>query len=68
MVAEKIGSAELTLENPGTLLALKNQLATRFPELKEMKFGFALNKKMLTSDSVIPVGAEIALLPPFSGG
>lgn len=68
MVAEKIGSQQMILENPGSVEALKTQLFVRFPTLKEMKFSIALNKKMLTSDAEIPEGAEIALLPPFSGG
>lgn len=68
MVAEVIGDTELVLENPGSLLALKKRLAERFPELTNVKFGLALNKKLLSSDVEIPEGSEIALLPPFSGG
>ena len=68
MVAEKIGTSELELENPGSVELLKNQLKDRFPDLEGVKFSFALNKKMLSSDAEIPQEAEIALLPPFSGG
>ncbi|MDX5340476.1 MAG: MoaD/ThiS family protein [Cyclobacteriaceae bacterium] len=68
MVAEKIGSSELAMENPGSVEALKTQLSERFPELEGIKFSFALNKKLLSRDAQIPQKAEIALLPPFSGG
>ena len=68
MVAEKIGTSELELENPGSVEILKNQLKEQFPGLEGVKFSFALNKKMLSSDAEIPQKAEIALLPPFSGG
>ncbi|MBN7812756.1 MoaD/ThiS family protein [Algoriphagus sp. H41] len=68
MIAEKIGTAELELENPGTLAALGETLRGRFPDLQSAKFGFAINKKLLQGDAEIPAGAEVALLPPFSGG
>lgn len=68
MIAEKIGSAELELENPGSLEALQAKLEAQFPDLKATKFGYAINKKLLQGNAEIPAGAEIALLPPFSGG
>ncbi len=68
MIAEKIGASDLEWENPGTLEALKSKLESEFPDLQAAKFGFALNKKMLQGDAQIPEGAEVALLPPFSGG
>ncbi|TDQ19437.1 molybdopterin synthase sulfur carrier subunit [Algoriphagus boseongensis] len=68
MIAEKIGSSDLSLDNPGTLKELRAQLESQFPDLVGVKFSFALNKKMQLADSEIPAGAEVALLPPFSGG
>jgi molybdopterin converting factor small subunit len=68
MIAEKIGTSALEMENPGSADALKQQLFERFPELKSLKFSLALDRKMLNSDAKISSGAEIALLPPFSGG
>jgi molybdopterin synthase sulfur carrier subunit len=68
MVAEKIGSNSLELENPGSAEILKQRLYERFPELKTIKFGLAVDRKMLHSDAEINPGAEVALLPPFSGG
>lgn len=68
MVAEKMGQVSMDLENPGTTEALKNQLFDQFPVLKSMKFSLAVNKKMVLEDSELVSGAEVALLPPFSGG
>lgn len=68
MVAEKMGKVSMDLENPGSTEALKNQLFEQFPELKSIKFSLAVNKKMVLEDSVLASGAEVALLPPFSGG
>ena len=68
MVAEKIGTDSLVMENPGSSEALKQKLFERFPDLKPLKFSVALDRKMLQMDTEISSGAEIALLPPFSGG
>lgn len=68
MVAEKIGTDALVMENPGSSEVLKQKLFDRFPELKTIKFSLALDKKMLHADTTISAGAEVALLPPFSGG
>jgi molybdopterin synthase sulfur carrier subunit len=68
MVAEKMGKATMEIENPGNTEALKNQLLEQFPALKSMKFSLAVNKRMVSEDSELGPGAEVALLPPFSGG
>lgn len=68
MVAEKIGKVSMELENPASTEALKNQLFEQFPALKSMKFSLAVNKRMVMEDSELVSGAEVALLPPFSGG
>lgn len=68
MVAEKIGTAELTMDHFQDSDALLDALNHKFPELKSIKFSFAINKKMISVKQEIPENAEIALLPPFSGG
>lgn len=68
MVAEKIGTNQLEIENPGSTAELKVQLFAKFPELKTIKFSMALDKKMVQTELKISSGAEVALLPPFSGG
>ncbi|SDD40216.1 molybdopterin synthase sulfur carrier subunit [Algoriphagus faecimaris] len=68
MIAEKLGADQLRLENPGNSHELKNELFMKYPELKGLKFNLAINKKMVSEETDIPIGAEVALLPPFSGG
>jgi len=69
MVAEKIGSSELMLENmPEDTHQLLSVLIARFPQLKEVKFAIAVDRKIVHSNTNIAPGQEIALLPPFSGG
>ena len=47
---------------------LRAWLQERCPELKNLVFALALNRVSVQQNTVIPAGAELALLPPFSGG
>ncbi|MCH6200708.1 MoaD/ThiS family protein [Aquiflexum sp. LQ15W] len=68
MIAEKIKTKELVLEYMPDTEVLLGYLYQQYPELQHTKFGIAVNKKMAVGKTVIPIGAEVALLPPFSGG
>lgn len=68
MVAEKIGVAELAMDHSGDSAELLNALLVKYPVLKTVKFTLAVNKKIVNGHQGIPENAEIALLPPFSGG
>lgn len=68
MVAEKIGTTELAMDHFGDSAELLDALLVKFPELKTVKFTLAINKKIVNGNQEIPENAEIALLPPFSGG
>lgn len=68
LVAEKIGMNDFQMDNPGDPATFLQQLFERFPELKSLKFSLAINKKVASEQTEIPKGAEVALLPPFSGG
>lgn len=67
-IAEIIGSASIALPHVASVSILKENLNQRFPELSKVKFAVALNKKLITADAPIEASANIALLPPFSGG
>ncbi len=68
LVAEKIGTTELTLDHLHDSAVLLDALQVKFPALKSVKFSLAINKKTVSGKQEIPVDAEIAILPPFSGG
>lgn len=68
MVAEKIGTDEVEMDHSGNSSELLDALLVKFPELKTVKFTLAVNKKIVNGNQEIPENAEIALLPPFSGG
>jgi len=68
MVAEMIGLSDLSMDHSGDSTELLDALLVKFPELKTVKFTLAVNKKIVNGIQEIPENAEIALLPPFSGG
>ena len=47
---------------------LKGYLYFVYPALKEKEFTIAVNKQIVHGDVLLQQNAEIALLPPFSGG
>jgi sulfur-carrier protein len=68
MVAEKIGTTGLAMSHTGDSAELLDALLVKFPALKTVKFTLAINKKIVNGTQGVPENAEIALLPPFSGG
>lgn len=68
MIAEKLKTNQLDLEYMPDTEVLLGYLYQQYPELQHAKFSIALNKIMVVGKTIIPVGAEVALLPPFSGG
>uniref|UniRef100_UPI004047C48E MoaD/ThiS family protein n=1 Tax=Algoriphagus sp. TaxID=1872435 RepID=UPI004047C48E len=68
MLAEKIGTDSLEIENPGSSEALRRLLLEQFPALQSLTFRMAVDRKLLQAEIDISAGQEIALLPPFSGG
>jgi molybdopterin synthase sulfur carrier subunit len=68
MIAEKLKTNQLDLEYMPDTEVLLGYLFQQYPELQHTKFRIAVNKKMAVGKTVIPIGAEVALLPPFSGG
>ena len=66
-IAEMIGQAEVTMLAKDTD-ALKALLIDQFSGLKEMQFAIAVNKKVISENTVLNSGDTVALLPPFSGG
>jgi molybdopterin synthase sulfur carrier subunit len=49
-------------------VALERYLHERFPGLAAMKYRIAVNRQMATSPVGLDGGAQVALMPPFSGG
>lgn len=47
---------------------LKNHLVKAYPALAEKTYVVAVNRKVIHENILLDENAEIALLPPFSGG
>jgi molybdopterin converting factor subunit 1 len=65
-----IGADCIDVEEAATIGALRRRLIQRFPNAAGLleKSAFALNDEFADDTAAIPQGAEVALLPPVSGG
>lgn len=54
--------------NPACVSELRSQLYEKFPEMKETTFLIVVNGMKAENEHLISGEAEIALLPPYSGG
>ena len=69
---QAVGAAELTVELPpgATVGQLRGELARRAPALAPLLPGMslALDAEYASDDQLVPPTAEIACIPPVSGG
>lgn len=61
---------ELSLPQPATVAQLKRELTSRFSPLAALLdySAVSVNLAFATDSQVIPPGAEVAIIPPVSGG
>lgn len=66
----KVDFIELDLPDKSTGKDLLEQLGKKYPQLKRTieKSAIAVNENYLMPDEIIPENAEIAVIPPVSGG
>lgn len=62
------GNSSVTLEDVADTDILIRQLQLKYPGLLHAKYAVAVNKQIIQRTTVLPQDAEVALLPPFSGG
>ena len=62
------GASVITLDGISDTDMLTENLFQQFPLLKHKKFLVAINQQVVTEKTTFDSNAEIALLPPFSGG
>ena len=67
-LAEKCGAHSLELPAQVSLQGVRLYLEAHHPEIMHLPFRFAVNHRVADDDMLLPPGAVIALLPPFSGG
>lgn len=67
-LAELVGDEKIRFEGVSDTDSLKETIHSHYPSLKTKSFLIAIDKKIITERTEIADDAEIALLPPFSGG
>jgi molybdopterin synthase sulfur carrier subunit len=63
-----VGGSSIEIDNASNTNELIKNLQTKYPALVNSKFKVAVNRNIIQSNTIIESNAEIALLPPFSGG
>jgi len=61
---------EVTLNDSATAGDLRRTLSEQFPVLADVlpHIRIAINSSYAADSTIIPIGAEVALIPPVSGG
>ncbi len=68
MASRIVGNGHLSLPHVGDTDTLRKVLLERFPALAEVPYILAVNQEIISGNQSIPPGAEIAIMPPYSGG
>jgi molybdopterin converting factor small subunit len=63
-----IGSNSFEANDVVNTNELINQLQSKYPALENAKYKIAVNRNIIQSNTALQQDAEVALLPPFSGG
>ena len=67
-ISEVIANQKIVFTEVIDTDSLKSFLEAEFPELKKMKYKLAMNKQLVQQNTAITNNANIAIMPPFSGG
>ena len=63
-----IGSTSFETNDVVNTNELINQLQSKYPALESAKYKIAVNRNIIQASTALQQDAEVALLPPFSGG
>ena len=67
-LSDIVGSNSLEIEDISSTDELIKNLQVKYPALANSKYRVAVNRNIIQSNIELQTGAEVALLPPFSGG
>ncbi len=59
---------DLVIKDINDTNAIIEQLNKKYPALATIKYAIAVNKNMITNNTVLNDNDIVALMPPFSGG
>ena len=67
-LSDVVGSNSIQVNDIADTNALIQHLQSKFPILMHSKYRIAVNRNIIHSNTILQQDAEVALLPPFSGG
>ncbi|MCC7465391.1 MAG: MoaD/ThiS family protein [Saprospiraceae bacterium] len=67
-IADILRRPEQDIQGPETVAELRIFLEQEYPELKTLRYVIAVDKQIADEEASLSENAEVALLPPFSGG
>jgi molybdopterin synthase sulfur carrier subunit len=67
-LTDVVGSDIINVDDIADTDALIKNLQSKYPVLTNSKYRVAVNRNIIQSNTVVQHDAEVALLPPFSGG
>ena len=67
-LSDIIGGNSLEMDDIASTDELIKNLQLKYPALANSKYRVAVNRNIIQSNTELQTGAEVALLPPFSGG
>ena len=63
-----ITGSPLSVDNVADTDSLVKELNKLYPSLRDKKYAIAVNKKLVTANTILTNESIVALMPPFSGG
>ena len=67
-LADIAGASKIEVKPAANTHELRNLLESCFPGLAGVKYMIAVNKQLVTEETMLQGNETIALMPPFSGG
>ena len=67
-LTEITGNSRFVLNDVTDTDDLVKQLITRYPEFSGAKYVIAVDKEVISGNTLLQQNATVAFLPPFSGG
>lgn len=71
-IRDRAGTKSMEMDIPAemTIQGLKDKLSTDYPNLKDSLKSvlITINREYAFDETVVPLGAEIGMFPPVSGG
>jgi len=68
LLTDIMGGPTIELEDAPDTDTLRARLRQKYPRLGQVQFLVAVDRKATTTNMPLGPGAEVALLPPYSGG